>query len=229
MFNLFRGWDVRREWLAYRTRPGPLKDFYRVPYPWPEDDYKDIEYVALDLETTGLRSTEHEIISIGWILIRDQALQHKRCGHQLIKPTRELTEDSAVIHGITHDELESAPSLEEGLARVLPDLQGRVLVAHHARIEWKFLDAACRKVYDSPFEIPTVDTMVLEKRRMGMRQQQIAKGALRLDAVRQRYNLPRYKAHNALIDAVACGELFLAQAQYRMTGKGPHPLRELSI
>ena len=229
MFNFFRTWDVRREWLARKAPEGPIKDYFRTPYPWPEDDYKDIEYVALDLETTGLQATEHEIVSIGWILIRDQKLDYKRSGHQLVKPTKDLTADSAVIHGITHDELENAPSLREGLERVLPELAGRVLVAHHARIEWKFLNAACKKEFGLPFEVPTVDTMVLEKRAMNRRNQEFKKGSLRLDAVRQNYNLPRYRAHNALIDAIACGELFLAQAQYKMTGRGPHPLRELSI
>lgn len=33
---------------------------------------------------------------------------------------------------------------------------------------------------------------------------------LRLPRVRQRYNLPTYANHNALTDAVACAELYLA-------------------
>ena len=34
---------------------------------------------------------------------------------------------------------------------------------------------------------------------------------LRLDACRRRHGLPRYAAHRATTDAVACAELFLAQ------------------
>ena len=33
---------------------------------------------------------------------------------------------------------------------------------------------------------------------------------LRLARVRQRYGLPAYRNHNALTDAVACAELYLA-------------------
>ncbi len=37
---------------------------------------------------------------------------------------------------------------------------------------------------------------------------------LRLARVRERYDLPRYGSHNALSDALACGELFLAQQSH---------------
>lgn len=33
---------------------------------------------------------------------------------------------------------------------------------------------------------------------------------LRLPRVRERYNLPRYTSHNALSDALACAEAYLA-------------------
>ncbi|MGL6010674.1 MAG: 3'-5' exonuclease, partial [Shewanella oncorhynchi] len=35
--------------------------------------------------------------------------------------------------------------------------------------------------------------------------------SLRLGACRERYGLPIYTAHSALTDALACGELLLAQ------------------
>ena len=228
MFSFFRTWDIRREWLARRAPEGPMREYFKKPYPWPEDEFRDQVYVALDLETTGLLASEHEIVSIGWVVIRNMHLDLAECGHQLVKPEKGLTSDSATIHGITHDDLAQAPSLEEGLARVLPVLAGRVMIAHHAKVEWKFMNAACRKVYKMPFEIPTVDTMVLEQRLFKARDLTVGKGDMRLDAVRQRYNLPRYRAHNAMIDAISCGELFLAQALHRAGNKGL-PLRLLSI
>ena len=205
-----------------------MREYFKQPYPWPEDDYREQEYVALDLETTGLLASEHEIVSFGWVVIRGMHMDLSQSGHQLVKPEKGLTAESAAIHGITHDELANAPSLEEGLSRVLPILAGKVMIAHHAKIEWKFMNTACKKVFRMPFEIPTVDTMVLEQRAYKSRDKSIGKGELRLDAVRQRYNLPRYRAHNAMIDAISCGELFLAQANHKAGNKGM-PLRLLSI
>jgi len=48
---------------------------------------------------------------------------------------------------------------------------------------------------------------------------------LRLHALSERYNLPRYSAHNALSDALAAAELFLAQVSYG-DGKSKAPLRD---
>ena len=48
----------------------------------------------------------------------------------------------------------------------------------------------------------------------------VAPKDLRLHGLRERYNLPRYPAHNALSDALSAAELFLAEAAYRDQGKG---------
>ena len=56
-----------------------------------------------------------------------------------------------------------------------------------------------------------IDTLGIEKTRWLRQHNVIKEGCLRLGASRQRYGLPVYSAHNALVDAVACAELFLAQ------------------
>ena len=105
---------------------------------------------------------------------------------------------------------------------LLKALAGRVLVAHSARIEHDFLDVACRRLYGCPFVAPLVDTLELEQRKIVRSGSPIAPGALRLDALRQQYGLPRYRAHDALSDAIGAGELLLAQIAYRTTNR---PLR----
>ena len=56
-----------------------------------------------------------------------------------------------------------------------------------------------------------VDTEWLARRWHQRRGQAIATGQLRLASLRQRFNLPRYRAHDALSDALAAAELFCAQ------------------
>jgi DNA polymerase-3 subunit epsilon len=56
------------------------------------------------------------------------------------------------------------------------------------------------------------------------RDQPIKQGELKLSALRSRYNLPRYTAHNALIDACATAELMLAIGS-RMSPSGPLELK----
>jgi DNA polymerase-3 subunit epsilon len=65
-----------------------------------------------------------------------------------------------------------------------------------------------------------IDTQVLAHRTFERRQIPFKASDLRLYSLGNRYNLPRYGAHNALSDAMAAAELFLAQAAYRDDGKG---------
>jgi len=213
--------------LARKAPAGPLKDFYETPYPDKATDVHEVDFVALDLETTGLEARKHEIVSIGWVPIHQMQIDYSGCVHQLVKPTRAVTAESAVVHRIFDTHLENAPSLEEGLVRVLPNLAGKVLIAHHAKVEWTFLSEACKKVFGVPFEIPTVDTLLVERRLAIRRNLDLPRGGYRLDVCRQRYNLPRYGAHNALMDAIAAGELFLAQASHKARGK-PLSYKELA-
>ena len=94
------------------------------------------------------------------------------------------------------------------LARILPQLAGRVLVAHFAQIEAAFLDAACQRIYGAPFVAPFICTFQLETRWFPAPRKN---DHLRLGHLRAAYNLPSYTAHDGLIDAIACGELLLAQ------------------
>jgi DNA polymerase-3 subunit epsilon len=59
-------------------------------------------------------------------------------------------------------------------------------------------------------------------------QHHLERGSLTLARCRQRYHLPEYQAHHALSDAVACGELFLAQA-YRFAGRADVALHKFVI
>jgi len=52
---------------------------------------------------------------------------------------------------------------------------------------------------------------MLERHRLLREHSVIKEGSLRLGACRERYGLPIYTAHSALTDALACGELLLAQ------------------
>ncbi|MCB2102360.1 MAG: hypothetical protein KDE22_15895 [Rhodobacterales bacterium] len=216
---MIRSLGLGRRILARRAPEGPLRDYYEAPYPELKADCRDVEFVALDLETTGLDPRQHEIVSIGWVLVRDLKVDMAEHGHILVKPKSGLTADSAVIHHIFDDHLETAEPIDRALAHILPILAGRALLAHHARVEQGFLGAACKAVYKTPLDIMVADTMALERRRMAAQNQAVKQGDLRLDAVRQRYNLPRYRAHNALLDAVACAELFLALVQHRAAGR----------
>ncbi len=229
MWQALKGSILRQRWLSHKASGTPMDEFYATPWPRRRTPIEDVEFVAVDLETTGLSVDEHEIVSVGWCIIRNMTILYGERGHCLAKPEKELTAESAVIHTLTDDVLADAPPLCEAIKGLLPIMAGRVLIAHHCKIEHGFLDRACKTCFGLPFEIPTVDTMGLEIRTMMRRSDHIEPGALRLDALRSRYNLPRYKSHNAMLDAIAAGELFLAQAAHRAGASGKLVLGDVTV
>jgi DNA polymerase-3 subunit epsilon len=138
----------------------------------------------------------------------------------LIRVRGNIPADSAVIHQITDDVAASGIALSTALPELLADLAGRVLIAHHARVELRFLTAACRRLWGQGLLVRALDTQTVARRLLERRQIPFKGSDLRLHSLCERYNLPRYGAHNALSDALSAAELFLAQAAHRDTGHG---------
>lgn len=211
------GLNTRRLWACNMAPAGPLRRYFQTPFPDQRRRWSEVEFVTLDFETTGLDPKGDQILSAGYSVIRDGALRMDENCHLLVRPTRTIPEESAVVHGILDDQSSTGLGIAEALPLLLDALAGRVLIAHHAAIEYQFLDTACRRLYGHPFLGPVVDTLAMEMRVFHRRNAVPKQGELRLAEARSRYGLPRYRAHNALIDAVATGELFLAQMAYRDT------------
>jgi len=214
--------NFRRNRLLKRLSPGVMHDFYAIPFPQPGDDCRRLEYIALDLETTGIDADQDEILSIGLVGLRGQEVDLQSAQHRLIRPQSAIPEKSAVIHHITDDEAATGESLPEVLAELMPLLAGKVLIAHHARFEMLFLGRACEQCFGTPFMMPVIDTQEVAKRSLERRNISYRAQELRLAELRERYGLPRYRLHNALSDALAAGELFLAQlAQHNVNRPVP--------
>ena len=216
--------EWRRRRALARVANGPLRDYLATPLPSGRQDCRATEFVALDLETSGVDAGRDDILSVGLVVLRGQRLELSSHRHWLVRPRSRLTEESVVVHGLTDDAVACGLPLATVLAQVLATLAGRVLVAHHAPFERAFLDRACRSVYGGPFVAPMVDTQRLERRRRERRNQPLEREALRLGAVRTAYGLPPHRAHDALADAIAAGEVWLAQWAHT-AGSGRLPLR----
>ena len=213
--------DWRRRWHLRRAPPGPLRDYLKHPFAQPRTDYRHQEYLAIDLETTGLDSRRDLILSVGYVIVRGISIDLSTACHRVVRIDRSIPEASAVIHQITDDQSALGGELVDVLTELLPVLAGRVMIAHHASIEQGFLSHACKRLWGRELFTPRViDTQVLAHRTFERRQTPFKASDLRLHSLGSRYNLPRYGAHNALSDALAAAELFLAQAAYRDNGKG---------
>ncbi len=197
-----------------------MREYLQQPFPDKKRDWREVEYLAMDLETTGLEARKDHILSFGMVVVRGVRIDLASARHMLLRTKRDIPEESAVIHQITHDQMAKGDDISEILPHVLKEMTGRVLIAHHAKVEIGFMSAACEGLYGIRPPIPAVDTQAVALRLFQRRNITIAPKEMRLGALRERYNLPRYPAHNALSDALAAAELFLAEAAYRDQGKG---------
>ena len=215
MFDRFLSAEQKRKKLLKKATPGALVDFLKNPFVADNLPLEDVEFLALDLEATGLDYDKDEILSVGYTIIRGMNIILAESSHFLVRAEQSIPEATAVVHGILDDESSGGIELEAALHTILQQLKGRVLLAHHASIECNFINRACQKVFGCEIVFPIVDTYAIEYNSLKHRGITPENKGLRLYALREDYGLPRYPAHNALSDAVAAAELFLAQIAHR--------------
>lgn len=202
--------DFRRRRLLARAPAGPLRDYLATPFPGTNAASGEVAYLALDLETTGGDPGHDEIVSFGWVGVDQNRIDLATAQHHVVRVRKAISPTSAAIHKITDDESERGGSLEDALGKLLQALAGRVLIAHRAQTELGFVGHACERIYGGRILIPAIDTLKIAIRNEERQQRTPRRGTLRLHALRRKYNLPRYPAHNALNDALSAAELFLA-------------------
>ncbi len=205
------GGDRRRRKAAESAPPGPLREYLSAPRPDPRTPVGALRLLALDFETTSLDAATGFPLSAGWVPVDGRSVRLGGAGSVGFRPPAVGVGDSAVFHGITDDAAGEGLDEAEAVAQVLHALTGRVLLAHHASIEASFLAAACRRVWGVSPDIGYVDTLEIEHRLVTRGGSEPTPGSLRLGAARERYGLPTYSAHEALADALACAELYVAQ------------------
>ena len=222
-------WAQRFAVLAQSAKDRRLKAFYARGVPSGKCPIQDVPLVALDVETTGLDPMRDELVSIGIVPMTLTRIQSSASQYWVLKPTVELTPESVAIHAITHAQIASAPDLSVVLDELLLALAGRIVVVHCRDIERRFLNAALKARINEGIEFPVIDTMELEARlhrkppsfftRLFGRRRPAE--SIRLAASRDRYHLPRYRAHHALTDALASAELLQAQIAHRFSPQTP--------
>lgn len=206
-----------RRWLAMR-RAGDdaLGHLLAAPLPSASAPFVDTEFVCLDIETTGVDARNAEMLSVGWVLIRQARVEMSTAESCIVRPPGEVGE-SATVHGLTDTLCEAGEEVEAVLERLLEVLRARVLVVHYAGLDKAVLDRLCRRHFGAPLLVPVVDTLALERRAQSRRHHLDEQQSLRLGELRRAYHLPHYSQHDALADAIATAELLLAMTAARGT------------
>ena len=205
---------TQRWWSRRRELVPPYDSFLDTQVPSPADELSAIEFVSLDIETTSLDAASADMLSVGWVVLRDGRVDLSSAEAWIVRPSGEVG-DSASVHGLTDTVVGTGLDWGIVIDKVVNALAGRVLVVHHAGLDKALLDRMCRQRYGAPLLVPVVDTLALEHRRQSQRHHIEEGGSLKLSDLRAAYGLPRYAAHDCLVDAIATAELMLAMIAHR--------------
>jgi DNA polymerase-3 subunit epsilon len=163
------------------------------------------QYIAFDLETTGLNAEFDRVIEIGAVRFDAQGLELDRF-EQLINPQRPVSPSARAVNGIRDSELSGAPLASTVLPRFLDFVQastGVPLIAHNASFDAKFLG---RELGRTGMPTPAClvhDTLALSRRRLP------ALPSHRLDRLVDHFRLGSEVSHRALSDALIVKDLWL--------------------
>lgn len=164
-----------------------------------------LQYVALDVETTGLSARRDRIVELAAVRFTADGVEIARF-QQLINPECPMPPAARAIHGISDADLAGAPTAREQLPRFLEfmgDPDNTFLVAHHAVFDAAFLGRELSRVGLNLPAHRIIDTLALSRR---------CRPELpshRLGYLARCHGLDRDPGHRALVDALRVQHLWL--------------------
>ena len=158
------------------------------------------EFIALDIETTGLSSRNDDIIEIAAVLFK-QGEPVDRFS-TLVKTDKTLSLFIISLTGITQEALLDGVTIKEALSRFLDFAGSRPLVAHNLSFDVGFIQNKLKAVKLRALANPCFDTLLFSRLALP------GEVSYKLENLSRRFNLSDGRAHRALTDAEACGKLF---------------------
>jgi len=155
-------------------------------------------YVCIDLETTGLSPKHDKIIEIGAVKIVDGEIAGTY--ETFVNPGRKLDDHVTGLTGITEQDLESAPLIQEVISEVIEFIGELPLLGHRIIFDFSFLKQAAVNAGLS-FDKNGVDTLKISRVCFP------ELSSKRLTDMCIHYNIA-HNAHRALNDALATVELY---------------------
>jgi DNA polymerase III subunit epsilon len=202
--------------MTWRWRRRSSDDGY-LDRPW-----REVDYVVIDLETTGLDLKRDTIASYGAAVIEDGRIVASKNAYGLVRPTSTMSAESVTVHALLPSELAAAPPIDEAVAKLDAMITGRVVIAHAAWIEQSFLSRAFAAV-GKKLRCTFIDTAAMARAARATVVPEPYEPDLELLA--EALKLPVINPHHALGDAVTTAQVFLVLAA-RLAGEGYRTARD---
>lgn len=163
------------------------------------------DYVAFDLETSGLSVETDEIIEIGALKVQDGRVVDRF--NTLVHPKKPVTPEITAITGISNEMLSDAPWPDTVIPEFVRFCDQQILLGHNIMFDYKFTKTYAKK-YGLPFERQGIDTLKIAKKLLP------ELPSRSLTALCEHYDIINASAHRAYHDALATAKLYQTLAHY---------------
>jgi DNA polymerase-3 subunit epsilon len=182
----------------------------------------DLEYVVVDVETTGWSPEDDGITEIGAVRTRRGEVVAEFTS--LVNPGAPVPEDIVELTGISDEMLIPAPPVSLVMPGLLAFASNCVLIAHNARFDIGFLRAASVTAGLSWPDFPVIDTVRLARQLM-LTPDEVPD--CKLGTLAGYFGTPVQPTHRALADARATASVLVALLG-RLAERGIFTIAELT-
>jgi DNA polymerase-3 subunit epsilon len=179
----------------------------------------EVTFCVVDLETTGGSPAECSITEVGACKVRMGEVQGTF--QTLVDPGEPVPAFIRLLTGISDELLAEAPPIEAVLPSFLEFIGGSVLVAHNARFDVGFLNAALARWGHEPLANRVLDTAILARK--------VLAGEVRnhkLETLARHFRCAHQPNHRAFQDVLATVDVLHHMIE-RATGFGVTTLEDL--
>lgn len=159
------------------------------------------DYVVIDIETSGLRPEEHEIIELGAVRVMEHRIVEKLS--LLVKPQAPISPEIQKVTGITNEILdkEGVP-LSLAMKQFLKFLRDYPVVSHNIEFDFRFLHKACTGCDLPLVGNQKIDTLVLSRKKLKQAK------SYKLGVLAEHFAIDTKEIHRSLADCEITHEIY---------------------
>jgi DNA polymerase-3 subunit alpha (Gram-positive type) len=122
---------------------------------------ENLEFVIVDIETTGLEPAYYELTEIGAVKVTGKSL--KEVFSTLIKPKYPITPEITRLTGIDDEMVKDAPAADTALRKFCAFADNTILIAHNVPFDIPFLQHHAKKQLDFDLNQQTLCTLAMAR------------------------------------------------------------------